>query len=143
MTDKYSSELDSMRVQIHFKENSIPSVHAGPLTDESKAQLLALLQRVEVDSRLDEVNRALGWFTDNSGYLFYLDDRIKELKGSYYDPAQYLTSDIDEIVDSLYAHGQAGEFNKLAKKSATKSIQNLLAEAYQRGLRDGGLNNGT
>lgn len=53
----YSSELDSMRVQIHFKENSIPSVHAGLLTDESKAQLLALLQRVEVEGRIDELQR--------------------------------------------------------------------------------------
>lgn len=38
-----NKQLEELLVQIHFKENSIPSVHAGLLTDESKSQILAFI----------------------------------------------------------------------------------------------------
>lgn len=37
------SKLDDLRVQIHFKENGIPSIHAGLLTEESKIDIKLLM----------------------------------------------------------------------------------------------------
>ena len=47
-------EIDKIQVSIHFKENSIPSIHAGKLTDESKAKIQALI----TEARIDELRRA-------------------------------------------------------------------------------------
>lgn len=35
--------VDELWIQIYFKENSIPSIHAGQMTEESKQQLHSLL----------------------------------------------------------------------------------------------------
>lgn len=40
------SKLDDLKIQIHFKENSIPSVHAGPMTEESKQTIKALMLEI-------------------------------------------------------------------------------------------------
>lgn len=34
------TELDNLQAEIHFKENSIPSIHAGKLTKATKSKLL-------------------------------------------------------------------------------------------------------
>lgn len=41
-----SFSLDNFRLQIHFKENSIPSIHAGYITDESRQQIRELCQSI-------------------------------------------------------------------------------------------------
>jgi hypothetical protein len=45
------NKIAEMNIQIHFKENSIPSLRGGKLTAESAAQI--------IDTILDEVDRVI------------------------------------------------------------------------------------
>lgn len=62
------SDIDSlrdMRVEIHFKENSIPSIHAGKLTEKSISELEALIAQ----ERIALANEIIGedeWHQDTS-----------------------------------------------------------------------------
>jgi len=38
-------ELENLKAQIHFKENGIPSIHAGYLTDETITSIINLVDR--------------------------------------------------------------------------------------------------
>jgi hypothetical protein len=51
---------------------------------ETQAKMLARwysqkTKRLISQARIDEVNRAIKWFEEESGYLFYLDDRLAAL----------------------------------------------------------------
>ena len=46
-------ELDNLTVEIHFKENSIPSIHAGKLTEESKQRLTQLTTEAKISELED------------------------------------------------------------------------------------------
>ena len=54
------NELDKLWVEIHFKENGIPSIIAGKLTEKSKAAIVELVSthqdRRTIEARIDEVN---------------------------------------------------------------------------------------
>lgn len=41
----FKEELEKIRAQIHFKENSIPSIHAGQLTDETITSIINLVDK--------------------------------------------------------------------------------------------------
>ena len=61
MTPKpQANTLGEMNVQIHFKENGIPSIHAGKLTDESKAKIQALITEATVEQENKNRTR-LAW----------------------------------------------------------------------------------
>jgi len=38
-------ELENLKAQIHFKENGIPSIHAGYLTDETITSIINLVDK--------------------------------------------------------------------------------------------------
>jgi hypothetical protein len=44
------SKLDDIWIQIHFKENGIPDIHAGPMTEESKQQIKDMIDGILFES---------------------------------------------------------------------------------------------
>ncbi|HRF69909.1 MAG TPA: hypothetical protein PKV66_00600 [Candidatus Pelethenecus sp.] len=55
-------ELENLKAQIHFKENGIPSIHAGYLTDETITSIINLVELQKTVNknyyyRIDENNR--------------------------------------------------------------------------------------
>lgn len=72
----FEKVLDDLDVQIHFKENSIPSIHAGKLTEESKQAILTALateiEGVIPDEKVGTV--AVGLNSVEIGYNIAVED---------------------------------------------------------------------
>ncbi len=54
------SDLNTMWVQIHFREDSIPSIHAGLLTNESKQVIEKLITTAQTTAYNAGVQDSLG-----------------------------------------------------------------------------------
>ena len=76
-------ELENLKAQIHFKENGIPSIHAGYLTDETITSIINLVDKevpehkhIKVPYYLVELQKAY-----ENGYNQAVDDMRAKLKG--------------------------------------------------------------
>ena len=54
--------------------------HISMPVGRAKKKLATLIHQAEIKARIDEVKKAIEWFEDGSGYLFYLDDQLSALE---------------------------------------------------------------
>ena len=76
--------VDELWIQIYFKENSIPSIHAGQMTEESKQQLHSLLisklpEKKPTNSAFEERRLSTPESVQNSAYNSAIDDMRKSI----------------------------------------------------------------